>query len=92
MKRPEMIIFDYGQTLAAEEPFDGIKGTTAVMQHAIVNQYNLTPEQVQAEANVLNTELRRFDPVVQAQNTVEIPSHMFAGYLYVWLCSLYVDM
>lgn len=29
-----MILFDYGQTLIAEQRFDGIKGTAAVLQHA----------------------------------------------------------
>ncbi len=82
MNKPKMILFDYGQTLVAEEPFDGIKGTTAVLKHAIENKYNLTPEQVQTEANKINTELKRFDPVARAQNTVEIPNHMFTGYLY----------
>ncbi len=77
-----MIIFDYGQTLVAEEPFDGIKGTVAVMRHAVENKYNLTPEQVQEEANRINQELKRFDPATRAQNTVEIPNHMFTGYLY----------
>ena len=55
MNKPKMILFDYGQTLVAEEPFDGIKGTTAVLKHAIENKYNLTPEQVQTEANKINT-------------------------------------
>ena len=82
MNKPKMILFDYGQTLVAEERFDGIKGTTAVLKHAFENKYNLTPEQVQQEANAINTELKRFDPVARAQNTVEIPNHMFTGYLY----------
>ncbi len=30
MKLPKMILFDYGQTLIAEQKFDGIKGTEAV--------------------------------------------------------------
>ena len=82
MNRPKMIIFDYGQTLVAEEPFDGLKGTTAVMQYAIENKYKLTPKQVQQEANAINQELKRRDPATRAQNTVEIPNHMFTGFLY----------
>ena len=31
MNRPKMIIFDYGQTLVTEKPFDGLKGTRAVL-------------------------------------------------------------
>ena len=82
MKRPKMILFDYGQTLVAERCFDGVRGTAAVMEHAVENVRNLTPEEVQAEADKINRELKRFDPVARAQNTVEIPNHMFTGYLY----------
>lgn len=82
MKKPKMILFDYGQTLAAEEKFDGVKGTAAVMQYASENRYGLTPEQVQQEADAINRELGRSDPVLRAQNVVEIPNHMFTAYLY----------
>ena len=27
MRKPKMILFDYGQTLVAEDGFDGVKGT-----------------------------------------------------------------
>ena len=46
MRKPKMILFDYGQTIIAEEKFDGIKGTAAVMKHAVENRYHLTPEQI----------------------------------------------
>ena len=49
--KPEMIIFDYGQTLADESSFDGIAGTEAILKYAVKNKYNLTAEQVQAEAD-----------------------------------------
>ncbi len=51
MKIPKMILFDYGQTLIAEQRFDGIKGTEAVLKHATRNKYNLTAEQIQERAN-----------------------------------------
>lgn len=82
MKKPKMILFDYGQTLVNEEKFNGVKGTAAVMAHAVENKYGLTPEQVQAEADAINKELGRFDPVLRAQNVAEIPNHMFTAYLY----------
>lgn len=31
MKKPKMILFDYGQTLVNEQAFDGVKGTEAVL-------------------------------------------------------------
>ena len=81
-QRPEMILFDYGQTLIAEARFDGLKGAAAVMAHAVENKYRLTPEQVQREADAINRELQRTDPATRAQRTVEVPNHMFTAYLY----------
>ncbi len=82
MKTPKMILFDYGQTLAAERKFDGIKGTEAVLQYAIRNKYHLSAEQVQAKASELNQELGRFDPKTRHLLQIEIPNTMFTPYLY----------
>ena len=82
MKKPKMILFDYGQTLVNEERFDGIKGTGAVLAHAGKNKYSLTAEQVQAEADAINNGLGRFDPQKKQLFGIEIPSHMFSKYLY----------
>ena len=40
MDKPKMIMFDYGQTLIREAEFNGIRGTEAVLEHAIKNKYN----------------------------------------------------
>lgn len=40
MKKPKMILFDYGQTLVKEQLFDGVKGTEAVLKYATKNKYN----------------------------------------------------
>lgn len=82
MKKPKMILFDYGQTLVNEERFDGIKGTGAVLAHAGKNKYSLTAEQVQAEADAINNGLGRFDPKKKHLFQIEIPSQMFSKYLY----------
>ena len=37
---------------------------------------------VQAEAEVINKELGRFDPAKRYLNTVELPNYMFTNYLY----------
>ncbi len=81
MKMPEMILFDYGQTLIAEK-FDGVKGTEAVLQHATKNKYHLSAEQVQAKANEINQECGRFDPEKRHLFQIEIPNTMFTPYLY----------
>ena len=57
-----MILFDYGQTLVNEVKFDGVNGTEAVLAFATENKHNLTAEQIQEEANVINQGLGRFDP------------------------------
>ena len=50
MKRPKMVLFDYGQTLADEAKFDGVKGTEEVLKYAVKNRHGLSAAQVQAEA------------------------------------------
>ena len=42
---PRMIIFDYGQTLANEKPFDGVAGGAALLKYAVKNKYGYTAEQ-----------------------------------------------
>ena len=61
MKIPKMILFDYGQTLIAEQKFDGVKGTEAVLQYATRNKYHLSAEQVQAKATEINREFGIFE-------------------------------
>lgn len=82
MKKPKMILFDYGQTLVNEKPFDGVKGTEAVLKYATANKYNLSAEEIQREANAINKELGRFDPARRHLFQVEVPNHMFTKYLY----------
>lgn len=79
---PRMIIFDYGQTLANEKPFDGVAGGAALLKYATKNKYNYTAEQIQLVANELNRELGRFDPQRRIELTVEVPNRMFSAYLY----------
>lgn len=82
MKLPKMILFDYGQTLVNERKFDGVKGTEAVLKHAIKNKYNKTAREVQAEADAINQELGRFNPLKKHLFQIEVPNHMFTSYLY----------
>lgn len=82
MKIPKMILFDYGQTLIAEQKFNGIKGTKAVLQYATKNKYHLSAEQVQAKADEINQECNRFNPEKRHSLQIEIPNTMFTPYLY----------
>lgn len=82
MKIPKMVLFDYGQTLIAEQKFDGVKGTEAVLRYATRNKYHLSAEQVQAKANEINQEFGRFSPEKRHLFQIEIPNTMFTPYLY----------
>lgn len=82
MKLPKMVLFDYGQTLISEQGFDPLKGTEAVMKYATKNKHGLTPEQVQEEANAINKELGRGNPLKRHLFQIEVPNTMFLPYLY----------
>lgn len=82
MKKPKMILFDYGQTLVNEAKFDGVKGTAEVLKYAIENKYHRSAEEIQAAADAINHELGRFDPLRRHEFQIEVPYPMFASYLY----------
>lgn len=46
MKLPEMIMFDFGNTLIYESGFDGVRGTRAVLEYATSNKHSLSAEEV----------------------------------------------
>lgn len=77
-----MIIFDYGQTLVDEEPFNGIKGTKAVLCEAANNPNNITAEEIQEMANELNREIGRYGTNFEKQSLFEVHNHVFQKYLY----------
>lgn len=82
MKKPKMIVFDYGQTLIDEPYFDGEKGTAAVMRYAVKNKYGRTPQQIQEKADEINRELGRYDPARRHLCQIEVPVYPFDAYLY----------
>lgn len=82
MKKPKMIIFDYGQTLVNEKPFDGLKGTKAVLLEAANNPNNISAEEVQALADDMNKDMGRFDTDFQKQPVLEVHNNIFQNYLY----------
>lgn len=82
MRKPKMILFDYGQTLINEERFNGVKGVEEVLKYAAKNRYQLSPAEVQEEAEKIKKELGRIDPMKRHLFQVEVPNHMFNAYLY----------
>lgn len=82
MKKPQIILFDYGQTLIDQKNFDGVRGTEAVLQYAVKNKYHRTAEEIQAAADDINGELGRKRGEGRSLFQIEVPNHMFASYLY----------
>lgn len=81
MKKPKMVMFDYGQTLVNEKFFDGIAGLSAVLKYAVKNKYNLTPQQLFDEYTAANKAIGRFDPNTRHTFQLEIPNEQFMAYL-----------
>ena len=46
MKKPKMILFDYGHTLLYEPEYNSLRGEKALFKYIKSNKNNLTPEQV----------------------------------------------
>lgn len=82
LRKPKMILFDYGQTLADEKVFDGLAGSRAILAYAVENKRNVTAEELQAEATALNREVGRTDPLGGNPILVEVPNRIFSAYLY----------
>lgn len=49
MQKPEMILFDFGHTLAFEQAFDQVQGYAAMFAHIKDNPEGLTPEDIYQE-------------------------------------------
>ncbi|MCH5265857.1 MAG: HAD family hydrolase [Lachnospiraceae bacterium] len=82
MKRPQMILFDYGQTLIAQEKFNAKKGNAALMQYVAKNRYNKTVEEIQAAAAAVTADIGRASPSERHLAPVEITAEAFDAYLY----------
>lgn len=82
MNKPQMIIFDYGQTLVDEVSFDGVKGIKAVLDTCVNNPSHITAEEIQQLVNDLNSETGRFDPETSHLRFIEIHEHPFNNYIY----------
>ncbi|OGO91759.1 MAG: hypothetical protein A2Y17_13450 [Clostridiales bacterium GWF2_38_85] len=82
MNKPQMILFDYGQTLISEEQFDGIAGTQAVLNKCVTNPNNISAEDIQALAYEMNKEIGRYNPETNHLYLMEVHNHAFQNYLY----------
>ena len=49
MKKPEMIIFDYGHTLAYDPDWDALRGEEALLKHAVCIPEGCTMARIRQE-------------------------------------------
>lgn len=82
MKKPKMVLFDYGQTLVNELYYDGAKGYSAMLERAASNPNNVTGEQLQCAAEKFNREIGRFNPEARSLYTAELPEYEVGQYLF----------
>lgn len=80
MKKPEMIIFDYGHTLLYEPGFNAMRCEEAAYPYIIENQQNLTAEQIYAEVQRVFAEFQE-----QRNAGIEIHEWQFMRLIYDYL-------
>lgn len=82
-QKPEMILFDYGQTLAREEKFNPVRGTQAMLKHVKSNPNGVTALQIQELADTLIEEIAStLLGDSRSRNLLEVSNHAFHRYLY----------
>lgn len=82
LRRPEFIMFDYGQTLIKEGAFDGAAGFDALLRVAASNPLGVTGADLQREEEKLNAELGRFDPATRHKRLLEMPEESINRFLF----------
>ena len=81
MKKPLMILFDYGHTLTYEDKWDAVNGEKAVLKYASSNINDLTAEQVATYAESLYNEFSQ----ARKESKMEIHQHQFQRLTYEYL-------
>lgn len=82
MKRPKMIMFDYGQTLVTQDGFDAEAGNKAVLKLAKKNPYQVSARVLQNLAKELSKDIGRYQPDARKSTHIEVHNHLFQNYLY----------
>lgn len=80
-----MILFDYGQTLIAEESYDGYRGFVALMPYVCSNPCGHTARDVaDAEAEIYHA-LGRDDPEMRIARPLEVHMHLYNRFVFEYL-------
>ena len=82
LKRPEFIMFDYGQTLIKEGTYDGAAGFDRILRYASANPMGVTGADLQREEDKLNSELGRFNPSSRHKRLTEYPEESINRWLF----------
>ena len=64
LRKPEMILFDYGRTLLYEPDWDAQRGDRALFQYVTHNPNHCTPEDLRRESEAVFSELDRITEVL----------------------------
>lgn len=84
--KPEMILFDYGQTLINEETFDPLKGNQALLERAVNNPGHVGIHEIQQmAARIMEDIAASFPNRDRSHHPLEITSECFNRYLYEYL-------
>lgn len=81
MKKPKMILFDYGQTLINESIFDGLAGQTALLDRAIKNGSGATAEDIYNLVEELEQDIGRYNLDTVDSYKYEIHNFNFQRYI-----------
>ncbi len=80
MRKPEMILFDYGHTLLCEPEFDALRCEEAAFPYIVDNPRNLTAKQIYAEVRKLYERFQK-----ERDNGIEIHQWQFTRLIYEYL-------
>lgn len=76
--RPKMILFDYGETLITEAPFNGIAGEEALLRHAVYNPKGYSAQKIAALSEALFADMGKR----ARANDIETHNQAFERLLY----------
>lgn len=85
-QRPKFVLFDYGETLMHEEPFDSQRGYAALLEHATQNPDGLTARDLAQAGQAFYTEMGMADRDVRLTHPpLEIHQHIFNRFFSAYL-------
>ncbi len=81
MKKPKMILFDYGQTLINECIFNGLAGQKALLNRAIKNGSGASAEDIYNFVEEIEQDIGRYNPDTVDSYKYEIHNFNFQRYV-----------